>query len=176
MNVYDGRMSNPYTVAATVVRVNAYQYKASFGDGQYAGSFAMLRDAQATIERSISPGAAPLPWKRQERDDGVELWYVLKDASGFIPVESARFLFSGVTPPPLARTAERFAVLVAVGTAATSASVASLKKQGHAVSRMSPLERVMLAAGRRPLAKKAVNVEVASSASTGVLATPDSVA
>ena len=51
-------MASPPVVATTVVRVNAYQYKASFGDGTYAGTFRMLREAQAIIERSISPGAA----------------------------------------------------------------------------------------------------------------------
>lgn len=131
-----------YTVAATVVRVNAYQYKASWANGDYAGSFSMLRDAQSLIERSISPGAAPLPWKRQERDDGVELWYVLKDASGYIPVESARFLFSGVTPPPTSA-----AKLTAVSSAAAVKSTRAAT---------SPIQLVLKAAGFRPVSRPSV--------------------
>lgn len=65
--------------AATVVRVNSYSYKASFADGSYAGTFGMLRDAQAIVERSISPGAATLNWRQQDRQDAIELWYVLRD-------------------------------------------------------------------------------------------------
>lgn len=126
-------MAGPYTVAATVVRVNAYQYKASYGDGTYAGSFRMLRDGQALIERSISPGAAPLPWKRQQRDDGVELWYVLKDANGFVPVESARFLFSGIMPPPTSG-------------ASPPASTSSRSAQSKAKAG-GPLQHILTAAG-----------------------------
>lgn len=70
------------TIAATVTRVNSYAFKASYADGTYAGTANSLREAQALIERSISPGAAPLPWKTQNRQDNMELWYVLRDPSG----------------------------------------------------------------------------------------------
>lgn len=116
-------MASTYVIAASVVRVNAYQYKASWGDGSYAGSFAGLRDAQALIERSISPGAAPLAWKRQEREDGVELWYVLKDASGaFLGLQSRAVLHSGLDSPPAsiapARESETPSPLAAMAAAA----------------------------------------------------------
>lgn len=71
--------STPPVIAGTVIRVNSYQYKASYEDGSFAGVYGMLRDAQAAIERSISPGGAPLPWRQQDREDSIEIWWVLKD-------------------------------------------------------------------------------------------------
>jgi hypothetical protein len=63
-------------IVATVTRVNTTQWKANFGDGTTAGVFPSLRQAQAVIERSISPNAAPLPWQLLPREDVTEVWFV----------------------------------------------------------------------------------------------------
>lgn len=70
---------SPNVIAATVIRVTSYLYKASYQDGSYAGTYTMLRDAQASIERSISPGAAPIPWHQSDREDQIEIWYALRN-------------------------------------------------------------------------------------------------
>lgn len=107
-------MVDPPTWAATVTRVNTNEWKASFGNGTYCGTFVSLRDAEAAVERSISPGGAPLPWRQQlDREDLVEVWYVLREASGgflaarmiepaarFAPAAPAR---SAVAASPAAR-------------------------------------------------------------------------
>lgn len=98
-------MPSPPSWAATVTRVNTNSWKASFGNAVYAGTFSSLREAEATIERSISPGAAPLPWRLQrEREDVVEVWYVLQNDDGSFPSSTER-LAPAPAPAPLARSA-----------------------------------------------------------------------